>query len=188
MTASAPSRPAAGAPQARLRRGAGAAQAHFRRGAGAALLACVLIAGLSACEPVRRSHGYAPRPDQVSRVVVGSDTQAQVVEKLGRPPIVGAFDENVWVYVFRQTERTVFWNECVLQQQAVVVEFDAAGTVRGVNHYGLEDGVVVDLVTRTTPTRGKRLNFLQQLFGNIGRFEAGGSNTGVLRTPGRSGF
>ncbi len=176
MTASALPRPPAGAPQARL-----------KRGAGAALLACALIAGLSACEPVRRSHGYAPRPEQVARVVVGSDAQAQVVEKLGRPPIVGAFDENVWVYVFRQTERSVFWNERVTQQEVVVVEFDQAGTVRALDRYGLEDGVVVDLATRTTPTRGRRLNFLQQLFGNIGRFEAGESRTGILRNPG-SGF
>lgn len=169
MTAFAPSRPEARSPA-----DSGSRRLQSRRG-GALLLACALIAGLAACEPVRRSHGYAPRADQVSRVVVGSDAQAQVVEKLGRPPIVGAFDENVWVYVFRQTERTTFWNERVIQQEAVVVDFDPAGVVRAVDRYGMEDGLVVDLATRTTPTRGRRLNFLQQLFGNIGRFEAGQS-------------
>ena len=146
--------------------------------------ALALTMGLAACEPVRRSHGYAPRAEQISRVVVGSDTQAQVTEKLGRPPIVGAFDENVWVYVFRQTERTAFWNEHVVQQEAVLVDFDQAGVVTSVQRYGVEDGQVVDLVSRTTPTRGRRLNFLQQLLGNVGRFEAGETRSGVLRSPG----
>lgn len=167
------------------RRMSGASQRGGRmRTLGVALTAAALVFGLAACEPVRRSHGYAPRAEQVARVVVGSDTQAQVTEKLGRPPIVGAFDENVWVYVFRQTERTTFWNEQVTQQEAVVVEFDAAGVVSALDRYGLEDGLIVDLVSRTTPTRGRRLNFLQQLFGNIGRFESG-ERGGVLRSPGR---
>jgi hypothetical protein len=42
-----------------------------------------------------------------------------------------------------------------------------------VNRYGLEDGRVIDLATRTTPTFGRELTVLQQLFGNIGNFDPG---------------
>jgi len=44
--------------------------------------------------------------------------------------------------------------------------------VTQVNRYGLEDGKVVDLVTATTPTYGRELTVLQQLFGNVGRISA----------------
>jgi outer membrane protein assembly factor BamE (lipoprotein component of BamABCDE complex) len=36
--------------------------------------------------------------------------------------------------------------------------------------YGMQDGEIVDLQTRVTPTRGKELTILGQLFGNLGRF------------------
>ena len=35
--------------------------------------------------------------------------------------------------------------------------------------YDIEDGQVVDYVARETPTRGRELGILEQLFGTIGR-------------------
>jgi outer membrane protein assembly factor BamE (lipoprotein component of BamABCDE complex) len=50
----------------------------------------------------------------------------------------------------------------------VAIEFDEQGVVTGIGQFGLEDGQIVDLVTRTTPTYGSQLTILEQLFGNIG--------------------
>ncbi|MEO1613736.1 MAG: outer membrane protein assembly factor BamE, partial [Pseudomonadota bacterium] len=47
-----------------------------------------------------------------------------------------------------------------------------AGRVTNVARYGIEDGQVIDLITRTTPTYGREITILQQLFGNIGRVGA----------------
>ena len=52
--------------------------------------------------------------------------------------------------------------------QSVAVEFDADDVVASVNVYGLEDGRIVDLQTRTTPTQGRQLTIMQQLLGNLG--------------------
>lgn len=38
--------------------------------------------------------------------------------------------------------------------------------------YDLEDGRVVSYASRETPTRGRELNLLEQLLGNIGRGQA----------------
>ena len=57
-----------------------------------------------------------------------------------------------------------------LEQRVVVVHFDNEGTLRDVRRYTLEDGMVVDPVTRRTPSPGKELTFLEQLLGNVGKF------------------
>ena len=38
--------------------------------------------------------------------------------------------------------------------------------------YGMEDGRVIDLETRTTPTLGRELTILEQLLGNLGTIPA----------------
>ncbi len=55
-------------------------------------------------------------------------------------------------------------------RQVVAVYFSEAGTVEKVANYGLEDGQVVDYVSRTTPAPGgKDDSILQQLFRNLGQ-------------------
>ena len=46
----------------------------------------------------------------------------------------------------------------------LAIYFDKDGKVTDMRHYGLEDGHVVAFETRTTPTKGRELTFLQQLF------------------------
>ena len=133
-----------------------------------ALLAALALAG---CEPVRKAHGYAPHPDQLARVVVGQDDSASVAQKIGRPSTMGVFDDRTWYYIAREEEQQAFLAPKTVDQRVVVVEFDDKGLVASVDQYGLEDGRVIDLVTRTTPTRGRTLSVVQQLLGNIGRFE-----------------
>jgi len=126
-----------------------------------------------ACEPIRRTHGFTPRPTQLAEVKIGTDSKAEVAGKIGRPTTLGAFDTEEWYYISRSTESRAFLEPRVVSQEVVVVGFNDDGVAESVDSYGLEDGRVVNLVTRTTPTRGKRLTFLQQLLGNVGRFNAG---------------
>ena len=46
--------------------------------------------------------------------------------------------------------------------------FDQNDVLASVTEYGLEDGRVIDLETKTTPTYGRQLTILEQAFGNIG--------------------
>ena len=66
-----------------------------------ALPACVFAALVlaTACEPIRRTHGYAPRPGQLAEVTIGTDGKADVAGKIGRPTTVGAFDSDEWYYL-----------------------------------------------------------------------------------------
>lgn len=136
------------------------------------LFPVLLIAGMAvaACEPVRQTHGYVPAEAYVKRVQIGEDSRADVVSKIGRPSTTAAFENTEWYYISRSTVTRAFLAPKATEQKVMVLAFDADGLVQSIDRYGLQDGQVVDLVTRTTPTRGKRLTFLQQLLGNVGRF------------------
>lgn len=146
--------------------------------AGAALMS----AGLSACAPRVDTRGSLPDPDRVLAVQPGIHTRDQVAEILGSPSSIGTFSDKTWYYMSRRTEQTAFFDPEVIDQQVLVVTFDDAGVVSDMKLYGYEDGRVIEPVDRTTPTSGRELTILQQIFGNLGRFNK--EDEGVpRRTP-----
>ena len=73
--------------------------------------------------------------------------------------------------------------EVMTDKATVTIGAPKAGKVTELRNYGIEDGQVIALVDRETPSRGKELSFLQQVFGNIGGPSASPSAAG----PGRPG-
>lgn len=55
----------------------------------------------------------------------------------------------------------------------LAITFSDDDKVNNLKYYGLEDGKVISYVNRQTPTRGRELTVIQQLFGNLGRLGAG---------------
>jgi outer membrane protein assembly factor BamE (lipoprotein component of BamABCDE complex) len=142
----------------------------------------VLIAALAGCAPTYTQHGFAPQLAELGTIEAGVDTRGSVLRKLGRPSTTGSFDADAWYYVASTMERFAFYAPKVVDRTVVAVSFDEAGMVTAVNRYGLEDGRIIDLVTRTTPTYGRELTVVQQLFGNIGAGNPGellGGRTGT---------
>jgi outer membrane protein assembly factor BamE (lipoprotein component of BamABCDE complex) len=138
----------------------------------AAPLALAAALGLAAgCTPVVSTHGYAPPEEMVSQVVEGVDTRGSVRRKLGRPGATGTFTEDGWYYVATTVSKKAFYAPRVVERRIIAIEFDDVDRVAAVRRYGLEDGRVVDLETRTTPTFGRELTILQQVLGNLGSAE-----------------
>lgn len=137
------------------------------------LIAGALLLGLaSGCARVIENHGYAPGPDEMAEIRIGADTRASVRQKIGRPSTTGIFTPDSWYYVQSEVENYLFYEPKVASRRVVAVKFDQNDVVASVNEYGLEDGRVVDLETRTTPTLGRELTILQQVLGNVGRISA----------------
>lgn len=128
---------------------------------------------LMGCEPIRQTHGYIPAQTYVEQIKIGEDSRADIVSKIGRPSTTAAFENDEWYYITRSTVTRAFFAPKVVDQNVMVLAFNDDGVVESLDRYVLEDGQFVDLVTRTTPTRGKRLTFLQQLIGNLGKFTPG---------------
>lgn len=134
-----------------------------------AVLAALLGSVAVACSPTIRQHGYAPDDELLAEVAVGQDTRASVAQKIGRPIVGSAFDEDGWYYVSSTLSHYTYNEPEVVDRRIVAVTFDANDVVADVSTYGVEDGRIVDLATQTTPTHGRRLTILQQVLGNIGR-------------------
>ena len=145
----------------------------------------LVLAGLSACAPIRDVRGYIPDEEKLGSVKVGGDTRETVQQKLGTPSSTAAFGDPTWYYISTEQERYAFFHPDVTKREILAVEFSEDGKVADIRKYGIEDGQIVAMVDRETPSRGKEMTLLQQLFGNMGGLPAGAP--GAQNGPGRPG-
>jgi outer membrane protein assembly factor BamE (lipoprotein component of BamABCDE complex) len=136
----------------------------------AALAAGFAIAALAGCAADVAQRGNLPPPDKLAELHPGSTTKEAVAKLLGTPSSIGVFDDKAWYYISRRTKQVAFFEPDVLDQQVYVLKFDEKGVLTTIDHKGLEDGQIIDPVARTTPAPGRELSFLEQLIGNLGRF------------------
>ena len=123
---------------------------------------------LMGCESQISSHGFAPEPEVLETVQAGVDTRGSVRRKVGRPSSTGVFTERGWYYIATVIERDTYKEPEVIDRRVVAITFDENDVVASIDQYGLEDGRLIDLQTRTTPTAGRELTILEQALGNIG--------------------
>lgn len=129
----------------------------------------ILILGLSACNPTLRNHGYIPTGDKPQAVDANTDTKASVLARLGNPSIKSTFDENTWYYLTSVRERLAYLRPITSERTITAITFNDDGQVQKVAEYGIENGQYVNYSNRKTPTRGRELSVLEQIFGTIGR-------------------
>lgn len=124
----------------------------------------------SGCVPKVDVHGYVPVAAEVASISVG-DSQETVLARLGEPTTRGIAGTNAWYYISSKVRRVAFFAPREYERQIVAITY--SGTqVAMVEHYGLEDGRVVNLNRNVTVTDGRRLTFFEQLLGNVGNFSA----------------
>lgn len=141
------------------------------------------LALVAACAPVIDVRGNLPDDDRLSEIKEGVATRELVKEKLGSPTATATFDDNVWYYISKKTEQTAFFDPKVLEQRVLVLRFSDTGRLTAMKSLTLSDAQDVSLVQRATPTAGQDMGILEQLVGNLGRFNAD-ERTGRLGRPG----
>jgi outer membrane protein assembly factor BamE (lipoprotein component of BamABCDE complex) len=129
---------------------------------------------LAGCSAVIDYRGYLPRGRDIKKLQVGQ-TKGEVTSLLGSPSTTATINTNndSFYYISSVVERFAFYAPKVIDREILAVHFSPEGRVLRFGHYGLKDGKVIDVITRETPTRGRELTILQQLFYNIGRFGGG---------------
>jgi len=133
----------------------------------AVVLACA--AGVSACNPSLRTHGFRHSLEEEPTIVPAEDTQQTVLQRLGNPSTRGVFEENTWYYISSTRESMAYLRPATRDRRVIAVRFDESGVVEAVEEYGLEDGRVVAYSDSETPTRGRELSVLEQILGNVGQ-------------------
>lgn len=128
---------------------------------------------LAACTAQFENHGYIPPEDELTQITLGLDTRASVEQLVGRPTSVGVLDVSGWYYVQSRYRQFAYQEPVEIDREVVAISFDDAGFVSNVERFGLDDGQVVVLSRRVTDDNTQGITFLRQLFGNLGRIDAG---------------
>jgi len=141
----------------------------------ATLTAILILASLplTACsffEAPPQPRGNRVDAEQLRELTPGTSTRADVTALIGSPTVRAPFDDNTWIYISETTQSRVGRMPAVLAQEVVVLTFSEDGVLREIDKKTKDDSMPVDVVSRTTPSPGTEASFLQQLFGNIGRF------------------
>lgn len=132
--------------------------------------AAVCVAAASACvSPVQSYNGFRPERNNVEipDPQPGVDTRDTVRQRFGSPSSTAVFDLTTWYYVSQVQEQLAFFRPAVTERQIMAVRFDGE-TVAEVEKFGIERGRVIAYNEEATPTRGRELGLLEQIFGNIG--------------------
>ncbi len=137
---------------------------------------------LTACTPVAATRGNLLEDYQMKEVLPGIDGKDDVVRKIGSPTTVAPFDDNTWYYMGQKTKKKGILDPKVVQEKIVMVHFDADGKVGSITER--RDGrQEVPIAQRTTPVSGNEYTFMQQMLGNLGKFNKN-ENESATRTAG----
>ena len=63
-----------------------------------------------------------------------------------------------------------FFQEKLLEHHVIAIEFDQNNKVKNVKKYGIEDVQNIAFTQEHTPTYGHDINIVEQLLGNVGKF------------------
>jgi outer membrane protein assembly factor BamE (lipoprotein component of BamABCDE complex) len=138
-----------------------------RRRAAPWLAAAAIALSLGACGDTFTQvyqRGYVIPEGALEQVPLGS-SQEQVLIVLGTPSTVATVSGEAFYYISQRGEQPLaFLPQRITNQRVVAVYFDRNRRVERVANYGLKDGKVFDFVSRTTPSGGQELSYLNYIF------------------------
>lgn len=132
-------------------------------------LSITSLTALSACTANHATRGNYLHADDVRAIQPMVSTEYDVLNILGTPTAKAVFDDKTWYYVGLKTEQKSFFDQKVIEKQVYRVSFDESGFVSEIAEI-TEDAIDVPLASRVTPTSGHNLTLMQQMLGNVGRF------------------
>jgi len=131
-------------------------------------MVAALSALVAACAVRTSQHGAIFTEAEIQQIQQGM-TRDQVELTLGSPNAKSTVGDGVYYYISTKTEQPIgFMEPRVVERRVLAVYFDESRQVQRVANYGLEDGKVIDFITRETPTYGGEDGLLKELFRNIG--------------------
>ena len=153
------------------------------RGTSAVMVVALLAPALAGCTGVAETlqprqtyvNGYVADQQTLDQVPVGSSRE-QVLLALGTPSTTNTIDgEESFYYISQTRTRAVaFMKPSIVSQKVLAVYFGTDGRVTRLADYGLQDGKVIDFISRTTPTGGSDSTFI---IGVLKGFSGKGTNS-----------
>lgn len=136
----------------------------------------IILASLTSCTSRIETRGNLPNDDMLANIEVGQVSMREVVELIGSPSTIEPFQGQSWYYISEKTSAKAFFEPEITSRKVIIIRFDNKGIVKEIKTIGLKEAKNIKMVERITPTAGREMTILRQLFGNIGRFQGAGSD------------
>ncbi len=151
------------------------------------ILSCCLI--LSGClPPIVDNRGHIDNLSRFKQLKVGETKRAEVQELLGTPSITNNFGAETWYYVQNRKHAIAFLTPEIKEQKVTRIIFNSDGVIEKLERYDVGDSHDIALEQEITPTEGQELGALEQILGNVGRFNANAGDRGMgARSPSNQG-
>ena len=114
-------------------------------------------------------HGYVVDAPTLAQVKSGT-TKENTLKIMGTPSTTSTVGGDAWYYISQKTDAKLQFMKPEIVDQRVVAIYFKGGKVERVANYGLEDGRVIDVVSRATPPGGQASAFIKNLFRNLLKF------------------
>lgn len=124
---------------------------------------------LAGCTPTVAMRGNMIKDEQIAAVELGFNTRSDVLRKMGSPTTKAPFDENIWYYIGQETQKKGILDEKVMEERIIQVTFNDKGVVQTIQDVTSEREDI-PFSRDKTKTHGNDYTFMQQLLGNLGRF------------------
>ena len=144
---------------------------------------------ISACSPNVETRGHLKDADWREHVIPNQSTQEDVLQVLGTPSAKATFGPDTWYYITTKRESVAFLKPEVVDGEVIAITFNENGLVNSVETRGKDNAQSFEIAEKITPTEGHQLTFMEQLLGNLGRFNSpastsGNTTSGARRSPG----
>ncbi|ATU72046.1 outer membrane protein assembly factor BamE [Komagataeibacter rhaeticus] len=130
----------------------------------------VALSGCSVFKPSVVQRGSLVEADDYNKLKVGETSRSDVMDALGSPTGRATFDDNTWIYVSMTHVLVPISFPQVRKQDVVVLTFDQNGILRNLRSLHKNDARYVTMAAGRTPTPGTKINIMQQILGNVGRY------------------
>jgi outer membrane protein assembly factor BamE (lipoprotein component of BamABCDE complex) len=135
------------------------------------LVVSTLAFGVTACVKAEESRGYVKGVKvNVDRIKIGVSDKKDVQYLLGSPSSTSSFGDETWYYIGLRMAQSTYHRPEIVDQDILVVKFNDSGLVEDVTHKGDEERRNISISAESTPTEGNQITILEQLLGNLGRY------------------
>ena len=147
------------------------------------LFTLLLLFSLNSCVSQKLVHGNLPDAQLVSILKVGIDSKKSTTQILGEPTFRGVLGDNSFYYVGTVNSKLAFLDPKLDDQFILELNFDKNNKLKTLYLYDENESIDVSMSSLETKHSGKKLTFLQQIFGNIG---VGGMGRGTIIGSGKA--
>lgn len=133
-----------------------------------------MLALAASCSPIVDTRGHNEEQADLSQIVIGQTRSDDVAALLGSPSAQSTYGEKTWFYIYEKKETRGMLAPEVVDQKVIAVTFDENDAVASIDTTDESASKEVVYVEKTTPTEGRKLTAIEQIMGNLGRFNAPG--------------